>query len=138
MKLRILVVDDDPTSVAPLREEVKKQLTNAECKIVNFGDVEDRLEDYEPQIVVLDLLRGLQESGEPAGLDIYNLIWDKQFCPLIVYTAVPDMWNPEHNDHPFVSLVQKGAGSEEVVLDQIRQHEPYVLALARGRQRDPI
>ena len=130
MKLRILVVDDDPTSVAPLREEVTKQLTNAECKIVNFGDVEDRLEDYEPQIVVLDLLRGLQESGEPAGLDSYNLIWEKQFCPLIVYTAVPDMWNPEHNDHPLVSLVQKGAGSEEVVLDQIRQHEPYVLALA--------
>ena len=130
MKLRILVVDDDPMSVAPLREEVEKQLTDAECRIAEFGEVEDRLEDYKPQIVVLDLVRGMPESGEAAGLDIYNLIWDKQFCPLIVYTAVPDMWDPDHNEHPFVSLVQKGAGSEEAVLEQIRQHEPYVLALA--------
>ena len=57
MRLRILVVDDDADSVRPLCDELTERLADAQCEIVDFNDVTERLETYDPHIVVLDLVQ---------------------------------------------------------------------------------
>ena len=76
------------------------------------------------------LVRGTPGQGETVGFATRDLIWSTRFCPLIVYTAVPYEWDWSPDVHPFVSVEQKGVGSEERVLQRVIDCEMHVSALA--------
>jgi len=130
LKLRILIVDDEIKSVEPLQAELKK-LPETDVFIVGFDTVDKAIEDHEPHIVVLDLAKGTPADQDAPGLGTYEHIWQKKFCPLVFYTAVPELLGEEdlRLKHPFVKTEKKGSGSEERVINHIRGFERHVSAL---------
>lgn len=129
MALRILIVDDEPKSVQPLDAELRK-LQNTETRIVGFDEFPKALEDFTPNVIVLDLARGSPAEKDFAGMNTFDGIWHRTFCPLVVYTAVPELLSAEERrNHPFIKLEPKGSGSEERVLDRIREFGPHLSAL---------
>ena len=64
----------------------------------------------------------MPESNKP-GLETFSWIWESQFCPIIVYSAQPDLIPEDMSKHPFIRTVQKGQNSDEQVkalLDALR------------------
>jgi DNA-binding NarL/FixJ family response regulator len=129
VSLRILIVDDQPESVEPLREELIEKLS-AECLIVNFDQAQAKVDEYRPAAVFLDLLLQDDPGGQRtvAAHEIYSYIWTSRFCPLVIYSAEPDALDAA--PHPFVQKVQKGSGSEEAAVKTLESLLPQIVALA--------
>ncbi len=130
MTMRILLIDDAPESVEVLSDELRAQLPGCDCETVGFGQAESRLDTHDPHVVVLDVLQGTGADAEPVGFKTSSYIWEKKFCPLVYYTAVPDQVGEDaHANHPFVCVIKKGANSEKEVLTRIQQFTPHISAL---------
>jgi hypothetical protein len=79
---------------------------------------------------VLDLAQGTAAEKDAPGLQTFDDIWHKRFCPLVVYTAVPELLGDDVRlGHPFIKLQKKGSGSEERVIEHIREFGPHLSAL---------
>jgi hypothetical protein len=132
--LKCLFVEDQPEAV----EAVVNQLNDIyECKVYKFELAEEGLQNFLPDIVVLDILNG-GSSSEPqeAGKDTYNSIWEKRFCPIIVFSAHPELLSETLEEkHPFVKFVQKGMGSDIKVKESIEEFRPHVEALRAAEDR---
>jgi hypothetical protein len=127
--MRVLLIDDQQDSVQAVIDEIKKQLEGSECNVVNFDNYKMDIERHNPHVIVLDLLKGA--GAEPAaGLEVHGYIWGAKFCPLIFYTAAPDLVKDQSDlGHPFIKVVQKGAESEVKVLQCIKDFESHIGAL---------
>lgn len=132
LPLRILIIDDQPNSVQALSDELHQKMPETEQRIVDFNQAAAEIEAFEPDIIVLDLLLGATEDAP--GLDIWTLIWDKKFCPLVFYTAFPAKLDDDARiHHPFVRREQKGGGSEERVIGHIQALDPHITAVRAVR-----
>src|SRR6266851_485375 len=102
------MVDDDATSVEPLRAELA-QMADATVTVVNFQDFHKGIEETAPNIIVLDLAQGNPAEMNAPGVQTFEDIWNKRFCPLVVYTAVPELLDQDTRlSHPFIRLEPKG------------------------------
>ena len=126
---RILFIEDEPSSVESVRDSVKTDMPDAVTELVDFESSESSIRLFRPDIVVLDIARGNPAEEDTAGVQVYEFIWDNRFCPIVVYSANPDLL--ENDNHEFVTKVQKGSGSVQKVLDAIRQFLPHVQALQK-------
>ena len=125
--MKILFIDDDRDSVANAGELLNAELENPSIEFVGFDDAEKRLQDYQPDIVVLDLFQGAPPEN-PEGLKIKEFVWENCFCPVIVYSAAPELLEDElfENEHPLTRTVKKGAQSPEKVLSAVDDLKPVV------------
>ena len=119
-RMRILVIDDDKTSVQQLLDELD-DLADFEWEYCGFSDTQTTLSRFKPGIVVLDLI--LDSPGTPGihetpGVEIFDTIWSTLFGPLVIYSAQPDQ---VAEAHPLVAKVQKGSGSELEVVERLRK-----------------
>ena len=126
--IRILFIEDDPSSVVDALERCQEGLATSDIKACGFENYPEELGAFRPDVVILDILRGASSEGDAAGQDVYALIWDNQFCPIVVYSAEPERIDAEH---PFVAKVKKGDGSEDRVLQAVKDFLPHVEALQR-------
>lgn len=128
------MVDDEPKSVEPLCAELRKSPTTT-VTVVGFRDCLTAIEKQIPHIVILDLARGAPADADAPGVETFDRIWNKRFCPLVVYTAVPELLSEEPRvGHPFVKVQKKGSGSEERVLTYVQEFAPHLTALAEAGQ----
>ncbi len=114
--MKVLFIDDDEASVTPAMEKfVAESLI---CAYSGFDDADTKIECFQPDIVILDLMNG-GNTGDPegnAGKLSYTDIWEQRFCPVIFYSANTDLANgieADKREHPFVSKVSKGRDSED-------------------------
>ncbi len=128
--MRILLIDDQPDNVQAVLDEITQKLTESLCKVVNFDNTKADIESHNPQIIVLDLLKGTGAEKESIGFETHAYIWGTRFCPLIFYTAAPELVTEQAAaNHPFIRVVKKGADSEVLVLQCIQDFEPHIRAL---------
>jgi CheY-like chemotaxis protein len=128
--VKILLVDDDPDSVKPLMDEIRRELKSATCKLVGFPAAIDEMESYDPHVVILDIMQGRIAAGDPVGLKTREYVWQTAFCPLVIYTAMVEQVQQDADSrHPFVKVVQKGSGSEQEVIACIQGFEVHIAAL---------
>lgn len=126
---KLLFIDDEPASLEPLKGFLGRRDLDFDEETHDFSEARDRIADYRPDIVVLDLADAANpENPEAEARDTLDLIWKEHFCPIVVYAADPDLLE-DHRDHPFVIRVQKGSGSPTKVLTAIRKFEPHIAAL---------
>jgi hypothetical protein len=126
----ILIIDDKPESVVALEAEVDEQMPGASRRLVDFEKAGEAIESYHPDVVILDLGQGAVVDHHNPGLAIRDHIWERRFCPIVFYTAFPDLLkDDERLKHPLIKSVTKGAGSEAMVLACIRQLEPSISAI---------
>lgn len=129
MQLRILLIDDQPASVESLCAELKK-MPDTKFEVVNFDGLNEGMATLAPNIIVLDLAQGNPSDANTPGVGTFEEIWKNQFCPLVIYTALPELLeNDRRLAHPFIKLEQKGSGSEDRVVARIREFEPHLSAL---------
>jgi CTP synthase len=127
--LKVLFIEDEPESVKTVIEELRIKIKNVKCMVKGFRKADAFLHSFSPDIVVLDIFRGQAPKDHTDGLDVYGFIWDKYFCPIVVYSARPDDISHEIKKHPFVKLVKKGADSESRVISHIEKFRPHIEAL---------
>ena len=127
--LNVLLIDDMPDSLEPVLGELKKTIPDAQAKVENFREAKKLLKSLWPDIVVLDIYRGQVAEEDTAGLPVHELIWNECFCPIVVYSALLDNVAKAIEKHPFVELVEKGSGSESLVVSHIEAFRPHVEAL---------
>lgn len=128
---KLLFVEDDRDSIEPVLALVKHE-PGMEADVCEFDDATERIQSIQPDIVILDLLIG---SGlEPVGLDVRQFVWDSRFCPIVVYSARPDLHEEQHEHHPFVECVQKGRDGARNVLRALREFIGHVDVLKQTEE----
>jgi len=127
--LKVLFIEDEPTSIETVIEELEQKIKAIKCEVKKFRNAKAFIRSFSPDIVVLDIFRGSIQENETAGLRVYESIWNERFCPIVIYSARPNDISDEVKEHPFIQLVQKGAGSEESVISHIESFLPHVEAI---------
>ncbi len=124
--MKLLFIEDGEETIQSLCELFTLKIPDAEQRIIDFDLAEEALISYQPNIVILDLLLGSPAEAEPKGIDISKSIWDNHFCPILIYSAMPELHIFEH---PFIKKVQKGRGSPEEALKAIQEFSQHVQML---------
>ena len=134
--LKLLFVEDNQETIEPVLRFIKEKKENVCCEISEFGTAEERIKSFYPDIVILDLLEGGTSpvNGEPEGLKTHEFIWNQHFCPIVVFSALPEIYNDENEPHPFVKTVQKESGSEQKVLEALDELQPQIDALKEAEK----
>lgn len=127
---RILIIDDEEDSILPIRKELDKQ-GSVKTEYCGFDQAKCMIRCFLPNVIILDLIcdsaDGTPETEQSKMID--EFIWDERFCPLIVYSAEPDLYDGEHATHPFVKTVKKGSLSVDEVIETLDQLKPLIEAL---------
>ncbi len=134
--LKLLFIEDDQKAIEPVLRLIKKEKKNVCCEVSEFGTAKERIASFHPDIVILDLLFGgaSPEEGEPEGLKTREFIWQQHFCPIVVFSARPEVYDDEFKPHPFEKSIKKGTGSPQKVLDAICEFLPHVDALKEAER----
>jgi|GEM_PF-1471933 len=118
MPYQLLIVEDDAKIIQALTEELNQAFGDEmDVRDCNFKEALDRVRTLRPDIMILDQHEGVAED---AARPIWDYIWEKHFCPLIVYSAF-DFAGYGSIDHPFSHYEAKGAaGSLGRVIEKAR------------------
>ena len=128
--LKLLFVEDDRKAIEPVLRLIKRKKAKMNCKVSKFGAAEATIASFHPDIVILDLLVGAPSpESKREGLIVSDFIWNQRFCPIVVYSAQPDIHDEEKGEHPFIKGIKKGTRSPKKVLDAIDEFLPHVEAL---------
>lgn len=119
--LRVLVVDDLEGPRETLRLTLQEE-SDWEIRAQGFDSVGDVLVQFRPDMVVLDLKE--DSTGHGAGNTSFDLIWARWFCPVVVYTAAPEL--QEFKNNPLVATIQKGSDTDEAVRTRLEEFIPQV------------
>lgn len=133
--LKLLFVEDDPDAVKPVLNLIKREKREVQYQVVKFKEAEGKIASLLPDIVILDILNGgASTEAEPGGLNTREFIWNEHFCPIVVYSARPDIHDDTYEQHPFVKSIQKGKGSPERVLKAVDELRPQIDALHKAEE----
>ncbi|MCY4115511.1 MAG: hypothetical protein OXF55_01330 [Caldilineaceae bacterium] len=125
--LRVLFIEDDKEAIKTILDRIDQDERDIERSECDFHEAEEKIWALRPDIVVLDLFEGALLRENDRGSDLLGLIWEKQFFPVVVHTALPEAL--EGYENPFVHVLKKGIESSETVLEAIRSLEPHVRSL---------
>jgi hypothetical protein len=135
MPLKLLFIEDQPDSVEPVIIRMEKTKGGVfKCEVKNFNEAEEAINTFSPDIVILDLLVGSPAESEVIGDKTFNFLWDKRFCPIVIYSAAPDRFNDDRKNHPFVKSVQKGKDSLAELEAIISELQPHVEVLREAEE----
>ena len=130
--IKLLFIEDNPQAIEPVKKKIEQGISSINSNVCGFEDAKNEIESFSPDIVILDLLAGeVSPKPEIAGSRIKKLIWEKHFCPIVIYSAKPDLCNAEH---PFIKSVQKGRGSPQEVVQALRELIPHVEAVKEAEK----
>ena len=128
--LKVLIVDDLVDPREALRLTLQEE-SDWEVHAQGFENVGATLERFRPDMVVLDLKDA--QTGRGAGNRSFDEITKEWFCPVIVYSAVPEM--QEFDRHPLVATIKKGSGTDETVRRRLEDFIPQA-EMIKGVHRD--
>ncbi len=130
---KVLFIDDERVSVKPAMRRLTKDDGIEVDLQESFSEAETALMEWQPDIVVLDVIDH-GESGDQLtpGRDVFDKIWSNHCCPVIVYSAFPNLLTDQHDSHPFVTSVTKGQDLS-MLEEAVRSFRPHVDALRRAK-----
>lgn len=127
--LKLLFIEDEPE----ILDTITKDLSSVEYTFqtcTSFEDASAAIDDFIPDVVVLDLLdQGGEGNPSLAGDDVVAHVWNSRFRPIIIYSAQPDLLEERYKSHPFVESVKKGRGSPTKVIASLKKLKPHVEAI---------
>lgn len=131
--IKLLIIDDQEASIQPLKRLLEGR-ESVDAKWCDFDEAEETIRSFLPHVIVLDILAdspdGVPSVEQSSVID--KFIWNVRFCPVIVYSAQPDLYPEEQTNHPFVRTVSKGLDSEIEVVESLDQLTPYIEALKKA------
>lgn len=124
--LRILFMDNDEKSIEPARKRVESMIKEADILFSEFKDGQTVVGKLRPDLIILDLFEGVPGKSESAGQRIFDFVWKTIFCPIIIYSALPEI---DTHNNPFVKLVKKGKDSDTEIELAIKALMPHIQAI---------
>jgi hypothetical protein len=121
--MRLLWIEDEPEKIESAIDAVINAGLGIQYRQCGFEQTEQVLLEYLPDLIILDLLAGLPQEVE--GIKPFDFIWNKRFCPIIIYSAQPELLTDPRCDHPLIRKLQKGSesiGSLKVILREFIPH----------------
>ena len=128
--MKILFVDDDRSAVKPIEDALDDADGEIKHDWTDFPEANRKIDAFLPDIIVLDLFVGRPQDGEATGTDTLAMIWDHHFCPVILYSANPDIAGENYREHPFIKTITKGSDSDQEAVAAICDLRPVVDRLA--------
>jgi len=126
---KILFVEDDATAVADAKELLEK--SGHFCTVCSFGEAENHIQNFGPDIIILDLLQGPSSAPAQTGRITLDFIWKIRFCPIIIYSAAPEYLDDDDRvtKHPLIRRVKKGSGSHLLLKQTLDQFNGHIVAM---------
>ena len=130
----VLIIDDEPDVAEIIKATVESDNSEIFCTIeADFNKAAEQIAKFRPDAIVLDLMEGHRSRNLP-GESTWKSIWNKTFCPIVIYTGSDaDLDPPVPPNHPFVKRIPKGSGSQALVLAALREFGPAVASVKRLR-----
>lgn len=128
---KLLFVEDNPQTIKALLVRVEKE-PNMAARVCGFAEATERIKSIQPDIVILDIL--IDSRSDAAGLDIRQFVWDSRFCPIVVYSARPDLHDELHESHPFIKSVRKGRDGPRKALRALKEFIGHVDVLKQTEE----
>ncbi len=126
--MKLLFVEDEPESVEPIMELIREEgLAEENPPVKKFEEAVQAIRDIRPDVVILDLFEGIPSDQKNKGSGSLDFIWKEHFCPVIVYSAMPE--ETKDKEHPFIHRIKKGSGSENLLLKKLKEVEPQTEVL---------
>ncbi len=123
--MKALFIDDDFDSLTPAMTKITSEGLSCEC--VKFKNAMSSVDGFQPDIVIMDLMN-VGATGDPTGSAGKRLyikdIWEHRFCPVIFYSANPDLVveiETKKLNHPFISKIKKGKNSKDFLNKKIQK-----------------
>lgn len=102
--MNVIIIEDREDTVKEIMEYCEKHGWGGER--YTFGEYQDGLEK-KPDVVILDWKN--DDSGAFDGEEILNAIWDKNFCPIVIFSGVfATEYGGDIPHHPLIHSIQKG------------------------------
>jgi hypothetical protein len=132
----VLMIDDDADVIATLREHFSQHAQGATfIEESDFGNALNKVREVRPDVLILDVYQGNPATGNVAVQPVWADIWKDWFCPLVFYSAGDVDVDPAPPEgHPFICMIQKGAGTEQQVLNAVNEYAPHVAAIRSVQQ----
>lgn len=134
--MRLMVIEDKANDVKGILDYAKSK--SWEAQLFGFQEGISELDEYNPDIVVLDMKDDATEE-EMSGASIFNLIWKNKFRPTIVFSGYADTFDIE--DAEIASMAQEPLfkripkGDETPVFEQLEYLADIVPSITRLRTK---
>lgn len=119
--MKVLMIEDNPADIAGIIDYCKDQ--GWEYQNNSFDENLHYIEDYDPDVIVLDLQNG--ENPIFPGVSIVKNIWEKSFRPVCVFSGqiVNASISREEYPSPLIKFIDKG--DEKPVIEYLSRIAPY-------------
>ena len=139
--MKILIIEDDKRVSTVLKDEIEEKFSSGNPNLIikesGFKNASEEVDSLEPDAVILDIsVPGTFPEEEEPGIEIIEKIWNNKFCPLIIYTSVPDEIDDasEVRQHPFVKILDKGSNSERNAVAELDYFIHHIEALNKAAE----
>ena len=136
--MRLLFIEDQiEEAVEPILKKIRNANDSSlyKCETCEFQKAEDIISSFQPDVVILDLFYGQVGTDNVPGDRILDSIWERHFCPVVVYSARPEeIAGTKYEDNPFVTCIKKGSTSTAHVLSAIKTFQPHITAIKEAEQ----
>jgi hypothetical protein len=130
--LKIILVEDNVDLSKDIMRWLSAKFSDLDLKVINiFVEAEMAIRKFKPDIVILDLFEGTVADKKISGQGTYDFIWNQRFCPIVIYSAMPEAVT---NKHPFIKIVKKGSESREVLEQAIADLQPQVKSIHESEE----
>ena len=127
--MRILIVDDDKQVAEVIKRRLEEQIDSSTVETEeSFDAARERIREFQPDLLVLDLLEGDLTGNVASGLTKVRSRL-KRFVPLVFFSALgepPD----DAPAGPFEKFISKNEdNAENRLIEEIRLFAPHIAAL---------
>ena len=127
--MNILIVDDDESVAEVIRRRLEEQIegSNVETE-TSFDTALERIRQFQPDLLVLDLLEGdLTENIASGLIKVRSKL--ERFVPLVFFSALGEPHDDLHTS-PFETFISKNdENAENNLIAQIKWFIPHIAAL---------
>ncbi len=126
MKPNILIVEDEQDFL----DELKDSLDEADCEAtlepIEFEKALKCIGEKAPDVLILDVYEGKPSVGDPKGRPIYEIVWEKNFIPLIFASASEEKDLMEKAEsHPIMEYVLKNdENCFQAIIEAVKKFAP--------------
>jgi len=126
----ILIIDDEKDIANIVKDAIELDNPDVDCIVeLDFDEGTKKAGMLRPDAIVLDLMEGNRSINLP-GQKTWAAVWEKNFCPVVIYTGwEAEIVPPVPANHPFVQVVKKGRGSQERVVEKLKGFLPALEAV---------
>jgi CheY-like chemotaxis protein len=129
--VKILIVDDEKNTADALKLQIEQSIDQVYVQVQT--DFETALGLIRPQsfdVIVLDIFQGNIVDQDRAGQELWKLVLNEKFMPVIIYTAGECDVTPEFPaDNPIFKCFQKSEGNLVAIASHLAMLKPYMLEL---------